>query len=337
MKSKQMHWTAHIVLIAMLLPLISSCSGKPQEGSTATEVSSGSAQSISATQSMSSSSSASQSKSVTYSNATIEDVPVPMVIDGDYLYQKELDAYNAEMGNPEPDYLKMVNNDAPLSDLLRTNRGTVSSGGTLSLSNSCYNPFWALREDLDPAAVYQVRTVNWVQKLIGFDVAFTRSTGEFFDENRKEQAIRMYTVFESEMGGYIYCFFNYYPESRQSRLRSTVYQPIPVDYEDISGIKGGENVKNLVQIRPFTLRIQRIVHDEIQGLNWCVILLSDHTTFSVFFDFEGNAYSPQILKQNQADNPFTEVAEGMIETVGDYTSPWNIYDFTILPEDYPPA
>ena len=83
MKSKQMHWTAHIVLIAMLLPLISSCSGKPQEGSTATEVSSGSAQSISATQSMSSSSSASQSKSVTYSNATIEDVPVPMVIDGD--------------------------------------------------------------------------------------------------------------------------------------------------------------------------------------------------------------------------------------------------------------
>ena len=260
-----------------------------------------------------------------------------MVIDGDYLYQKELDAYNAEMGNPEPDYLKMVNNDAPLSDLLRTNRGTVSSGGTLSLSNSCYNPFWALREDLDPAAVYQVRTVNWVQKLIGFDVAFTRSTGEFFDENRKEQAIRMYTVFESEMGGYIYCFFNYYPESRQSRLRSTVYQPIPVDYEDISGIKGGENVKNLVQIRPFTLRIQRIVHDEIQGLNWCVILLSDHTTFSVFFDFEGNAYSPQILKQNQADNPFTEVAEGMIETVGDYTSPWNIYDFTILPEDYPPA
>ena len=46
---------------------------------------------------------------------------------------------------------------------------------------------------------------------------------------------------------------------------------------------------------------------------------------------------PQILKQNQADNPFTEVAEGTIETVGDYTSPWNIYDFTILPEDYPPA
>ena len=318
----------------MLLPLISACSGKPQEGSTASAASSGSAQSISATQSLSASSSASQSKSVTYSNATIEDVPVPMVIDGDYLYQKELDAYNAEMGNPEPDYLKMVNNDAPLSDLLRTNRGKVSSGVTFSLSNSCYNLFWFAREDLDPAAVYQVRTV---QKLIGFDVAFTRSTGEFFDENRKEQAIRMYTVFESEMGGYIYCFFNYYPESRQSRLRSTVYQPIPVDYEDISGIKGGENVKDLIQIQPFTLRIQSVIHQGIPGFFWCVILLSDHTTFSVFFDFEGNAYSPQILKQNQADNPFTEVAEGTIETVGDYSSPWNIYDFTILPEDYPPA
>ena len=337
MTSKQMHWTAHIVLIAMLLPLLSACSGKPQEGSTATEVSSGSAQSITATQSMSASSSASQSKSVTYSNATIEDVPVPMVIDGDYLYQKELDAYNAEMGNPEPDYLKMVNNDAPLSDLLRTNRGKVSSGVTFSLSNSCYNLFWFAREDPDPAAEYELSTVNLLQKLIGFDVAFTRSTGEFFDENRKEQAIRMYTVFESEMGGYIYCFFNYYPESRQSRLRSTVYQPIPVDYEDISGIKGGENVKDLIQIQPFTLRIQSVIHQGIPGFFWCVILLSDHTTFSVFFDFEGNAYSPQILEQNQADNPFTEVDEGTIETVGDYTSPWNIYDFTILPEDYPPA
>ena len=332
-----MHWTAYIVLMAMLLPLLTACSGKPQEGSTASAVSSGSAQSISATQSMSASSSASQSKSVTYSNATIEDVPVPMVIDGDYLYQKELDAYNAEMGNPEPDYLKMVNNDAPLSDLLRTNRGTVSSGVTFSLSNSCYNLFWFAREDPDPAAEYELSTVNLLQKLIGFDVAFTRSTGEFFDENRKEQAIRMYTVFESEMGGYIYCFFNYYPESRQSRLRSTVYQPIPVDYEDISGIKGGENVKDLIQIQPFTLRIQSVIHQGIPGFFWCVILLSDHTTFSVFFDFEGNAYSPQILKQNQADNPFTEVAEGTIETVGDYTSPWNIYDFTILPEDYPPA
>ena len=337
MTSKQMHWTAYIVLIAMLLPLISACSGKPQEGSTASAASSGSAQSISATQSLSASSSASQSKSVTYSNATIEDVPVPMVIDGDYLYQKELDAYNAEMGNPEPDYLKMVNNDAPLSDLLRTNRGKVSSGVTFSLSNSCYNLFWFAREDPDPAAEYELSTVNLLQKLIGFDVAFTRSTGEFFDENRKEQAIRMYTVFESEMGGYIYCFFNYYPESRQSRLRSTVYQPIPVDYEDISGIKGGENVKDLIQIQPFTLRIQSVIHQGIPGFFWCVILLSDHTTFSVFFDFEGNAYSPQILKQNQADNPFTEVDEGMIETVGDYTSPWNIYDFTILPEDYPPA
>ena len=337
MTSKQMHWMSYIILATMLLPLLTACSGKPQEGSTATEVSSGSAQSITATQSMSASSSASQSKSVTYSNATIEDVPVVMEIDGEYLYEQELAEYYAEMGNPEPDYLKMVNNDAPLSDLLRTNCGTVSSGVTFSLSNSCYNLFWFAREDPDPAAEYELSTVNLLQKLIGFDVAFTRSTGEFFDENRKEQAIRMYTVFESEMGGYIYCFFNYYPESRQSRLRSTVYQPIPVDYEDISGIKGGENVKDLIQIQPFTLRIQSVIHQGIPGFFWCVILLSDHTTFSVFFDFEGNAYSPQILEQNQADNPFTEVDEGTIETVGDYTSPWNIYDFTILPEDYPPA
>ncbi len=72
MTSKQMHWTAYSVLIAMLLPLISSCSGKPQEGSTATEVSSGSAQSISATQSLSAFIFRVSVKSVTYSNATIE-------------------------------------------------------------------------------------------------------------------------------------------------------------------------------------------------------------------------------------------------------------------------
>ena len=94
MNSKQMHWTAYIVLMAMLLPLLTACSGKPQEGSTATAASSGSAQSISATQSMSASSSASQSKSVTYSNATIEDVPTTYYLDENgyyvYIYEEQM-------------------------------------------------------------------------------------------------------------------------------------------------------------------------------------------------------------------------------------------------------
>ena len=337
MNSKQMRWISYIILAAMLLPLLAACSGSAEEVSTATEVSSNSAQSASAPQSMSASSSASQSKSVTYSNATIEDVPVIMEIDGEYLYEQELAEYYAEMGNPEPDYLQMVNNDAPLSDLLKTNHGKVSSGVTLTLSNSVYNVFWFAREDPSPDAKYELDTVNLLQKLIGFDVAFARSTGEFFDENKNEQAIRMYTVLESEMGGYIYCFFNYYPESQQSRLRSTVYQPISMDYEDISGITGGENIADLIQIQPFTLRIQSVINQGISGLFWCIILLSDNTTFSISFDNDGTANPPQILEQNQADNPLTEVAEGMIETVGDHTSPWNIYDFTILPQDYPPA
>ena len=81
MNSKQMRWTAYIILAAMLLPLLTACSGSAEEVSTATEVSSNSAQSASATQSMSASSSASQSKSVTYSNATIEDVPTTYYLD----------------------------------------------------------------------------------------------------------------------------------------------------------------------------------------------------------------------------------------------------------------
>ena len=212
MNSKQMRWISYIILAAMLLPLLTACSGSAEEVSTATEVSSSSAQSASAPQSMSASSSASQSKSVTYSNATIEDVQPLFVLDEngnltEYMYEKQMEEYIDELHLPEPDYLQMVNNEIPLQELLKKNPRKVSAENTWSLSSGLVNSVWY--KDID--AYENNYSVNWIAKVIGFDITFTRTVGEFYDEQRNEQAIRMYTVFESEMGGYIYCFFNYYP------------------------------------------------------------------------------------------------------------------------------
>ena len=338
MKSKQMHWTAHIVLIAMLLPLISSCSGKPQEGSTATEVSSGSAQSISATQSMSSSSSASQSKSVTYSNATIEDVPTTYYLDENgyyvYIYEEQMAEYEAEKELAQPNYLAMADNESPLQELLKKNSKKVTASDTWGFSYGLYNSQWYKGVDYSE----NNHSINLIQKIIGFDVAFTRTVEEFYDEQRNEQAIRMYTVFESEAGGYIYCFFNYYPESQYTLVRGTTYQPFAVSYDDVCTIEKGDDIKDLTQIEPFTLKIQRNLEDGMQGLYQIVIYLTNEKTHAISFDMEGKVQSSSELEDNIVRNPWSaEYYGGGDGIVGDEFSPWNIYDFTILPQDYPPA
>ena len=56
------------------------------------------------------------------------------------------------------------------------------------------------------------------------------------------------------------------------------------------------------------------------------------------FDTEGNVVSAGTLENNVAMNPWpAEYYTAEENIVGDDTSPWNIYDFTILPQDYPPA
>ena len=339
MNSKQMRWISYIILAAMLLPLLTACSGSAEEVSTATEISSSSAQSASAPQSMSASSSASQSKSVTYSNATIEDVQPLFVLDEngnltEYMYEKQMEEYIAELHLPEPDYLQMVNNEIPLQELLKKNPRKVSAENTWPLSFGLVNSVWYKNID----AYENNYSVNWIAKVIGFDITFTRTVGEFYDEQRNEQAIRMYTVFESEMGGYIYCFFNYYPESQYTLLRSTTYQPFAVSYDDVCTIEKGDDIKDLTQIEPFTLKIQRNLEDGMQGLYQIVIYLTNEKTHAISFDMEGKVQASSELEDNIVRNPWpAEYYGGGDGIVGDEFSPWNIYDFTILPQDYPPA
>ena len=338
MNSKQMRWISYIILAAMLLPLLVACSGRAEEVSTATEISSSSAQSASAPQSMSASSSASQSKSVTYSNATIEDVPVIMAEkengDYEYLYEKQKEKYEAEKDLAEPDYLAMADNESPLQELLKKNSKKVPASDTWGFSYGFYNSEWYKGVDYSE----NNHSINLIQKIIGFDVAFTRTVGEFYDEQRSEQAIRMYTVFESEAGGYIYCFFNYYPESQYTLVRGTTYQPFAVSYDDVCTIEKGDDIKDLTQIEPFTLKIQRNLEDGMQGLYQIVIYLTNEKTHAISFDMEGKVQASSELEDNIVRNPWpAEYYGGGDGIVGDEFSPWNIYDFTILPQDYPPA
>ena len=338
MNSKQMRWTAYIILAAMLLPLLAACSGKTQEVSTATEVSSSSAQSASATQSMSASSSASQSKSVTYSNATIEDVPVIMAEkengDYEYLYEKQKEKYEAEKDLAEPDYLAMADNESPLQELLKKNSKKVPASETFTFANSLMNSAWHKGVDYSENNY----TMNWVKILCGVDITFVRTVGEFYDEQRNEQAIRMYTIFESEMGGYVYFFFNYYPESQYTRVRGSTYQPFAVSYDDVSGIKEGDNIEDLTQIEPFTLKIKNYIKNNVNAFYHCIILLSDTTVFYCYFHSDGSVSFVSREEDSIVGNPwwseYCTVEDGV---VGDEFSPWNIYDFTILPQDYPPA
>ena len=242
--------------------------------------------------------------------------------------------YEAEKDLAEPDYLAMADNESPLQELLKKNSKKVPASETFTFANSLMNSAWHKGVDYSENNY----TMNWVKILCGVDITFVRTVGEFYDEQRNEQAIRMYTIFESEMGGYVYFFFNYYPESQYTRVRGSTYQPFAVSYDDVCTIEKGDDIKDLTQIEPFTLKIQRNLEDGMQGLYQIVIYLTNEKTHAISFDMEGKVQASSELEDNIVRNPWpAEYYGGGDGIVGDEFSPWNIYDFTSLPQDYPPA
>lgn len=329
MISYKKHSIVYLLLFVMMLVQFASCSPQNSEASLS-GISINSSQSSSNSQSLTSV----QSKSVTYSNATIEDVPTTVLPNGGYIYENEEKVYLEELQNGEPDYYALVDNNTALEELLKKNDNKVPADKTLNLTCSYFNTVWYR----NPTAYTYNLSVNWLQILTGVEISFTRTVGEFYDELRSEQATRMYTVLESEMGGYIYCFFNYYPKSNYTILRCTIYLPKPMTYEEISTIKEGDHIDNLTQIAPLTLYIQRLIKDNVYSIYNNVIPLSNHTTAFISYDDSGIVNQVKLLEGNIRRNPWLKqyytVEDGV---VGDENSPWNIYDFTILPQDYPPA
>ena len=108
----------------------------------------------------------------------------------------------------------------------------------------------------------------------------------------------------------------------------------PVSYTHL----GGDSIWDLSQIEPFTLYIKSEIKSQIPGLYQRFMFLTNQTTYAISFDTEGNVVSAGTLENNVAMNPWpAEYYTAEENIVGDDTSPWNIYDFTILPQDYPPA
>ena len=76
-------------------------------------------------------------------------------------------------------------------------------------------------------------------------------------------------------------------------------------YDDVCTIEKGDDIKDLTQIEPFTLKIQRNLEDGMQGLYQIVIYLTNEKTHVISFNMEGKVQASSELEDNIVRNPWS--------------------------------
>lgn len=213
-----------------------------------------------------------------------------------------------------------MDNDLPLTVLLK-NQPLVGTDETWLCSS-------LLCDNYTGGSFLSIATVYGMTEI---DASFARKTGEFYNSTYSPaiKGERMYTVLESEMGGYVYCFFDYYPslypKEYSTHMKAFVYVPEKLEYADFSQLKVGDSIDKVIDISAVTIYTKKS----------CI-------PFSIFLLKDGVLYIRYDESQNIAfiyygsDFKMSNPNDGNYEETADYMSPdWRLYDFTILPQDYP--
>ncbi len=214
----------------------------------------------------------------------------------------------------------LVDNETALSELLTKHRKLTAEETYLILNKATYT----YGPDMMGYIIHTA--INFTVPAVGQEIAFIRTTNNFINSDSRWSlnGTRCYTVFESELGGYVYIFFDWYPEDTglNTKLRRVFYCNGEYTTDDISTVKG--SINKFVELYPEFKALEKMDEDGIVvNIN---ILLKDGAfiagtykgakgEFMSDFLFEGNTVPPENNSDNEAD----------------------ILDITILPQDYPSA
>ena len=220
------------------------------------------------------------------------------------------------------DYTNLMDNETALSELLKRHK-KLSADETLLLLNI---PTYTYAPDAMGYIIHT--TINLTIPAVGQNIEFIRTTNDFINSDSRwnSNGKRCYTVFESELGGYVYIFFDLYPDDvgMNTKLRRVLYYNYDYTTIDISSIQNSGSIKQFIELYPEFKSLDQIENEEaVVNIS---ILLKDGVfiagtnkaaegEFVSSFLFEGNIVPPDNGRKNEADN----------------------LDVTILPQDYPPA
>ncbi len=221
----------------------------------------------------------------------------------------------------------LLDNDTPIADLLKKQK-PLSKDETIGLINTYYSTGY-----VDSGIGIVNTNLTAIKTKTGQDITFYRTGADFYNSVYNENGVRCYTVFESEMGGYVYIYFDWYPDMTENntKIRIVSYAPRVLYYDDIPQLdRWKNNPKDLSAVIPEDEYLVALSQEDIsKGIfGYAIHTLKDGFLFAGSATGCNNFIDGYVL-QNSFIWERGDEARRENEA--------NNIDFTIHPQDYPPA
>ncbi len=165
------------------------------------------------------------------------------------------------------------------------------------------------------------------EAILGIDIVWARNTGIPIVDGA--DIYRMYSIAKCESGGYIYIFFDATPDGVNTHLKSIVYIDKVYSLEDVEKIKTGLPLSDIEYMFSAVHYYVKNPHPTIKRyIPNIIIYIKEGGMLKVACDVTEtkSIYSVEYYEDCTMPNP-EEYAQDEARA----------YNFTILPQDYPPA
>ena len=159
------------------------------------------------------------------------------------------------------------------------------------------------------------------------DPVFIRETGTFYSEALQKTIQRGYTVYKTELGGCLYVFMQHAPQEDETAVVATILLHKSQSSQSYSDIQPGGSINRVIELDPAALYFKKNFDRYLRKSTFH--LLTDGVLEIVYSDDytikEMNYYDDFVLPNYLLEDRLQNI----------YLEPW-AYNFTILPQDYPP-
>ena len=216
-----------------------------------------------------------------------------------------------------------IDNETPIDQLL-LNTKKVDINTTCIFAHGLFDNNRNYRESL-----------SWAETLLNDDILWARQVSVEVDSSGRNFC-RLYTVRESELGGYVYIYFNYYQDDQSAVFKSSIYVPYAISFQDMSTIIKGDSIDDVIAIDRAAMIAKR---NKLAGFNEDGTALSFHLLKDGIMCIQ---YTNDIVTDIIFDEEY--IIHNLLRYCGGETAeeqweaknlPENRYNYSILPQDYP--
>ena len=167
----------------------------------------------------------------------------------------------------------------------------------------------------------------------GSPVQFIRELdGKYYSDWLESEVQPGYTVFEPEMGGYLYMFLRHHIERDEIRVKNVIYVTHRMSLEEFTPLNVGDSIDKVAQIDPVAYYTKRNL--ELSTVSRNTYHLCTDGLLEIQYDMDSEDIT---IKEMTIYEDFILPNLTCSDDPDIQNSTEKRYDFTILPQDYPPA